>query len=229
MVSQLIPGADPGEGPEERRRWAARSCSSASEPEVCARTFGWAFGGAADVSGRGRGAGQGVLAKGCWPRSAGQGKATGRVFWLLGFSFGLVFMSAFTSSFVVVVFLSLFPSLSFDLSLPLRRLFVCFFFVFAISITFCFQCFFHNKISTRNIQKKDFKVFKKFTSRTENRERGSQRRCRSSSLCQEHTLSQRAPRRPVVLVYYIQSIYFVKCKRYFKTVYRVERRVRTTG
>lgn len=132
LVSQLIPGADPGEGPEERRRWAARSCSSASEPEVCARTFGWAFGGAADVSGRGRGAGQGVLAngvlaKGCWPRGAGQGKATGRSIWLLGFSFGLVFMSSFTSSFVVVVFLSLFPSLSFDFSLALHRLFVCLF------------------------------------------------------------------------------------------------------
>ncbi|XP_047502913.1 cationic amino acid transporter 4-like isoform X1 [Penaeus chinensis] len=32
-IAKLIPGGDPGEGPEERRRWAARSCSSASEPE----------------------------------------------------------------------------------------------------------------------------------------------------------------------------------------------------
>ncbi|XP_037772892.1 cationic amino acid transporter 4-like isoform X1 [Penaeus monodon] len=33
-IAKLIPGADPGEGPEERRRWAAMSCSSASEPET---------------------------------------------------------------------------------------------------------------------------------------------------------------------------------------------------
>ncbi|XP_063605515.1 cationic amino acid transporter 4-like isoform X1 [Penaeus indicus] len=32
-IAKLIPGSDPGEGPEERRRWAARSFSSASEPE----------------------------------------------------------------------------------------------------------------------------------------------------------------------------------------------------
>ncbi|XP_069973702.1 cationic amino acid transporter 4 isoform X2 [Penaeus vannamei] len=32
-IAKLIPGEYPGEGPEERRRWAARSCSSASVPE----------------------------------------------------------------------------------------------------------------------------------------------------------------------------------------------------